>query len=94
MCYNDLVALGLLRALRELNVRVPEDVSIIGFDDVHFCEYAQVPLTTMRVPTQDMGRSAVELLIRQLASEGNATLEHVILPTELVVRASTAPAGK
>ena len=94
MCYNDLVALGLLRALRELNVRVPEDVSIIGFDDVHLCEYAQVPLTTMRVPTQEIGRSAVELLIRQLESRGNATLEQVMLQAELTVRASTAPAGR
>lgn len=94
MCYNDLVALGLLRALRELNLRVPEDVSIIGFDDIHLCEYAPVPLTTLRVPTQDMGRSAVEVLLRQMESEGSAALEQVILQAELVVRASTAPAAR
>lgn len=94
MCYNDLVALGLLRALLELNLRVPEDVSIVGFDDVLLCEYSQVPLTTLRVPTQEMGRSAVELLIRQMESDGTATLEQVVLQAELIVRASTAPVGR
>lgn len=94
MCYNDLVALGLLRALRELNVRVPEDVSIIGFDDVNLCEFAEVPLTTMRVPTQEMGSHAVELLLRHLAAGGNATLEQVVLQAVLTVRASTAPPGR
>ncbi len=94
MCYNDLVALGLLRALRELNVRVPAEVSVIGYDDINLCEYAEVPLTTMHVPKQEMGRSAVEMLIRQMESEGSYTLEQVLLQAELTVRASTAPARK
>lgn len=91
VCYNDLVALGLLRALRERGVRVPEDVSIIGFDDIYLCAYAAVPLTTVRVPMREMGRCAVEVLIRQLEAGGNYSLEHVNLQAELTVRASTAP---
>ncbi|MEX0747274.1 MAG: LacI family DNA-binding transcriptional regulator, partial [Rhodothermales bacterium] len=57
-CYNDLVALGLIRALRELGLRVPADVSVIGYDDIDMASYASVPLTTVRVPKREMGAQA------------------------------------
>ena len=91
LCYNDLVAIGLMRALREQGLRVPEDVSIIGFDDIALSEYVGVPLTTMRVPKHRIGRSAVEVLIRQMESGGEYTVEHETLQAELIRRASTAP---
>lgn len=91
MCYNDLVALGLLRALRELGMSVPEEVSVLGFDDIELCQYADVPLTTMRLPKQEMGLRAVEMLLRQVEAGGNYTHEQVLLNSELMVRASTAP---
>jgi len=57
-CYNDLVAIGLLRALRDLGIDVPGEVSVTGFDNIKTCDYAPVPLTSMGVPTTEMGRKA------------------------------------
>lgn len=91
MCYNDLVAIGLLRALRELDIDVPGEVSVTGFDNVKTCDYAPVPLTTMGVPTAEMGRAAVEVLIRQIESDGTREPEVVNLQAKMTVRASTGP---
>jgi LacI family transcriptional regulator len=94
LCYNDLVAIGLLRALRELGIRVPEDVSVIGFDDIQMLEYLPVPLTTVHVPKLEMGRRAAEMLIRRIESGHDEAVEKVVLEATLVVRQSTAaPAG-
>jgi len=90
-CYNDLVAIGLLRALRELGVDVPGEVSVTGFDNIKTCEYAPVPLTTMGVPTAEMGRAAVEMVIRQIEAGGQHEPESVSLQAELTVRDSTGP---
>ena len=91
-CYNDLVAIGLLRALRELDVSVPEEISVTGFDNVETGEYAPVPLTTMGVPTATMGRTAVEVLLRHIEASGEHEPEVINLQPELTERASTAPA--
>lgn len=90
-CYNDLVAVGLLRALRELDIDVPEEVSVTGFDNIKTCEYAPVPLTTMGVPTDEMGRVSVEVVIRQIEAGGQHDPETINLQAELTVRESTAP---
>ena len=92
-CYNDLVALGLMRALRECDIAVPREVSVLGFDDISLCDYAPVPLTSVRVPTQKMGQTAVEVLIRHMESSDQQTPEVVNLEATLTVRASTAPVG-
>lgn len=92
-CYNDLVALGLLRALRELKIDVPGEVSVVGFDDLPILEYFPLPLTTVRVPKYEMGRRAAEMLIRQIGSRAEPTFEKVHLAAELVVRESTRPLG-
>ncbi len=89
-CYNDLVAIGVLRALRERGLRVPEDVSVVGFDDIDMASYLSVPLTTVRMPRREIGRRSTEMLIRAIEAAGAATPETVFLETELVVRASTA----
>lgn len=88
-CYNDLVAIGLMRALRELGLRVPEDVSVIGYDDIDMAQYASVPLTTVHVPKTEMGRRAAELLIQQAEAAEVGAIERVSLDAELIVRAST-----
>lgn len=88
-CYNDLIAIGLMRALRELEIRVPEDVSVIGYDDIDMASYTAVPLTTVRVPKQEMGRRAAEILIQHAEASDAGTLEKVCLNAELVVREST-----
>lgn len=91
MCYNDLVALGLLRALHELDIDVPGEVSVTGFDGIKTGEYGSVPLTTMGVPTIEMGKKAAELLIRYIESSDQDEPEVFNLQLELIERASTAP---
>ena len=88
-CYNDLVALGLLRALRELGVGVPEEVSVIGFDDLDILEFFPTRLTTVHVPKYEMGRMAAEILIRQIESRQELPLEKVFLDAKLVVGDTT-----
>lgn len=88
-CYNDLVAIGVCRALAELGLRTPEDVSVVGFDDIPLAEYLPVPLTTVRVPKREIGRLAAELLVAQIEAVAPVTPEKHLLETRLVVRAST-----
>jgi LacI family transcriptional regulator len=93
-CYNDLVAVGLFRALAELGLRVPDDVSVVGFDDMPLCEHLSVPLTTVRVPKFKMGESAAQLLLRHIDSKQHVAPQRISLNATLVVRRSTAaPAG-
>ena len=89
-CYNDLSAIGALRALRSAGVRVPHDVSVVGFDDIEMASWTDPPLTTVRQPTARMGRWAVAQLIDP-DSDGRAAPAVVHLEPELVVRGSTAP---
>jgi LacI family transcriptional regulator/LacI family repressor for deo operon, udp, cdd, tsx, nupC, and nupG len=90
-CYNDLVAMGLCKALSELGIRCPEDVSVVGFDDIKFCENFVTPLTTVRVPKFEMGNLAAQMLIRHIESKQAVTPKKVYLDATLVVRKSTAP---
>ncbi|MDQ6770393.1 MAG: LacI family transcriptional regulator [Gemmatimonadota bacterium] len=90
-CYNDLVAMGLCKALSELGIRCPEDVSVVGFDDIKFCETFAVPLTTIRVPKFEMGNLAAQMLIRHIESKQAVTPRKIYLDATLVVRRSTAP---
>lgn len=93
-CYNDLVALGVMKALRELNLDVPGDVSVVGFDDLNLLDYFPIPLTTVRVPKYEMGRQATELLLRQIQGNGVSSQQRISLEAELVVRSSTGPASR
>jgi DNA-binding LacI/PurR family transcriptional regulator len=87
-CANDQMALGLLRALSESGLRVPDDVSVVGFDDIPEAAYLIPPLTTVRQDFKAVGHRAIEIL--QAAIAGDPPPERLIGP-ELVVRASTAP---
>lgn len=90
---NDLVATGLLQALvMQGSVRVPDDIALIGFDDIDFASAAVVPLSSIRQPSQLIGRTAVQLLIEEARDPGLAPRQVVFQP-ELVVRASTAAGG-
>jgi len=80
-----------MKALRELGLSVPDDVSVVGFDDLNFLDYFPVPLTTVRVPKYEMGAQAAQLLLRQMQGNGSTTCERISLKTTLVVRSSTAP---
>ncbi len=96
-CYNDLVAMGVMRALAELGIGVPGDVSVIGFDDLAIVDYLAVPLTTVHVPKHEMGRRATEILIRHIEAREALPPVKEYLAGELVLRASTRarpdPAG-
>ena len=87
VCYNDLVAVGALQAAKELGRRVPGDVAIVGHDDILLAGLVTPALTTCSVPRQDLGAQAVHLLLQQLDSSAEPPRD-IILPTELVVRAS------
>ena len=87
-CYNDLVAIGLINALIESNINVPDQVSVIGFDDIDICGSIKIPLTTIHVPAYEIGRKASELLIRQIQNSDQLLNEKIILKTRLVQRNS------
>lgn len=85
---SDLQAMGVYEAARQLGLRIPEDLSVVGFDDVQTASYLGPALTTVRQPLQDMARTSVRMLAEALTT--NDVLQpHVILPTSLVVRNST-----
>jgi LacI family transcriptional regulator len=88
--FNDNLAIGAIQAARSRGLRVPEDVSIVGFDDVEHATIVTPALTTVRQPLAEMGRTAVSLLNRLLADQHFETL-HLELATRLVLRESTAP---
>lgn len=88
-CYNDLVALGLLRALSELEIRVPDEVSVVGYDDIGFLEYMPLPLTTVRIPRREMMERATRLLIEHIEAREPIAVRRMVLEPELVVRRST-----
>jgi LacI family transcriptional regulator len=90
--YNDLMAIGALRASRELGLRVPEDLSVVGFDDIPAAAFTFPPLTSVRQPKLAMGKRAVELLFAAINGENDPFQTQIKLEVELVVRASTGPA--
>jgi LacI family transcriptional regulator/LacI family repressor for deo operon, udp, cdd, tsx, nupC, and nupG len=87
-CYNDLVAVGVLMACRELGLQVPRDLSIVGYDDVDLARYVTPPLTTVHQPKLRLGEVAMQMLLDLLDARPVA---NQLLPVDLVVRASTAP---
>jgi LacI family transcriptional regulator len=88
---SDVVALGALASLREHGLSIPEDVSVVGFDDVPLAAHFDPPLTTIRVPAHDLGFTAGRALLERLGRR--AVTARTLLPTELIVRSSTAPLG-
>ncbi len=88
IAYNDLMAIGALRALRRRGRRVPADASVAGFDDVALAAYVDPPLTTIAQRTEEMGRWAVARLV----GEDGLGPSSVLLPVDLQIRESTGPA--
>jgi LacI family transcriptional regulator len=81
--------LGAGNALREADLRVPDDVSVVGFDDIALAAYFDPPLTTVRLPAFELGQAAGRALLDRIADRAVAL--RTLLPTELIVRGSTAP---
>lgn len=89
--FNDVSAIGAVRALREAGLRVPEDVSVVGFDDVQSAAFQNPALTTVRQPLRQMGVLAAEMVLAQIA-DGAGAPRNVVVDPELVARGSTAVA--
>lgn len=88
-CSNDEMAIGAIQALKSWGLRVPKDVSVIGFDDIRFARYCDPPLTTIAQPKGELGREAMTMMIEALRNPDTPARKR-ILPTHLVVRESTA----
>jgi LacI family repressor for deo operon, udp, cdd, tsx, nupC, and nupG len=89
LCGNDEMAFGAIRMLHKLGLTVPDDMSVVGFDDQNMAEFYNPPLTTVHIPRHELGRRAALELIEQL--EGRDVEPEVVLPTRLIIRESTAP---
>ena len=87
---NDLQALGVYQAAREARLHIPEDLSVVGFDDLPVARWVGPPLTTIRQPLIDMAVAAAELVL-EMAAGAEPAQSRVELATELIVRESTAP---
>jgi len=87
-CYNDMSALGAMRSIRLHGLRVPEDISLAGFDDLFIASYTQPPLTTVRQPMRRMGQLAMDHLL--LLISGKESVVQIKVASELIVRESTA----
>ena len=88
-CYNDMTAIGALKAIRARCLKVPDDVSLVGFDDLPLALYMDPPLTTVGQPKNEMGRLAMQVLLKLMA--GEEAEQNIRLSGELIVRQSTAP---
>jgi LacI family repressor for deo operon, udp, cdd, tsx, nupC, and nupG len=89
-CFSDEMAMGAIEAIRQRGLRCPEDVSLVGFDDIRFAQYLHPQLTTVSQPKEQIGHEVVRLLL-DILSDRASTLQNVTLPHRLIVRASTAP---
>jgi LacI family repressor for deo operon, udp, cdd, tsx, nupC, and nupG len=89
-CFNDEMAMGVLETARRRHLSVPDDVSVVGFDDIRFARYTDPPLTTVAQPMRAIGEGTVQLLLQILNGDGRAP-DSITLPHTLTVRSSTAP---
>ena len=86
---NDVMAMGVMDAVRDRNLRIPDDVSVIGFDNIHQSALVYPPLTTVHQPLEQMGRVATQMLLNMLKNPKN-DVGRIELPTELIIRSSTS----
>jgi DNA-binding LacI/PurR family transcriptional regulator len=90
-CFNDIAAIGAVRALKESGLSVPEDVSVVGFDDILSAAYCTPALTTVRQPLAEMGRRGAQILLERIGDHEGRFPEEIVMQPELVVRESTGP---
>ncbi len=86
-CVNDLVAIGVIKALKEKGVRIPQDVAVVGFDDTSLCNYVSPSLTSIRQPAEEMGKVAAKILMELI--NGSSTVKKYVFSPDLVVRQSS-----
>ena len=90
VCYDDIAAIGAIRAIRDHGLRVPEDISVVGFDDIQSAAFYNPSITTIRQPLYEMGRIAARILLERVRGQAAAPRTLPVLP-ELVIRESTCP---
>jgi len=93
-CFNDIAAIGAIRALKDAGLSVPGDVSVVGFDDILSAEYATPSLTTVRQPLLEMGKRGAQVLLERIANREQEFPAEITMAPELVVRESTGPAAR
>lgn len=93
-CFNDIAAIGALRALKDAGLSVPANVSVIGFDDILSAAYASPSLTTIRQPLAAMGRRGAEVLLERISQREQSFPAEIVMLPELIARESTGPAVK
>lgn len=89
VCFNDHQALAVMMALRQLEIRIPQDISIVGNDDIYYARMYPIPLTTIRAPHFEIGMRAAEILIRNIEASQLLPIERVVLETDFIVRETT-----
>ena len=90
-CFNDIAAIGAIRALKDAGLSVPGDVSVVGFDDIQSAAYATPSLTTVRQPLAEMGKRGAQVLLERIAHRDNPFPAEIVMEPTFVVRESTAP---
>jgi LacI family transcriptional regulator len=88
-CANDLLALGLMRGLIKRGISIPGDIALVGYDDVEFASVLSTPLTSIRQPKYELGRTAAELLFDEARNPASHRHKHIVYPPELIVRESS-----
>ncbi|HTY00894.1 MAG TPA: LacI family DNA-binding transcriptional regulator [Bacteroidota bacterium] len=91
VCFNDHQALAVMLALKKLEVRIPQDISLVGIDDIYYAKMYPIPLTTIQAPHFEIGMRAAEILIRNIEASHLLPVERVVLETEFIVRETTQP---
>ena len=87
--YGDVLALGAMHALHEAKLEIPDDVAVVGYDDIEFARVSYPTLTTVRIPRYQIGRKAINLLIEEIIKKGSKKLHQVVIKPELVIRESS-----
>jgi len=93
VAHNDLIAIGAMKTFVQAGLKIPGDISVIGFDDIAAASYVQPLLTTIACRKRHMGRAAIEMLLGLLKSSENVLPGTIKLPVDLIVRESTGPPG-
>lgn len=90
-CSNDFTAIAVMRGLRDAEIRVPEEMSVIGFNNIELCDYLPCSLTTIEQPVGELSESACRMIIDRISNGGTETYGRVLHPTRLLIRESVAP---